>query len=341
MRFATLRSLLLSFVIAIPFRAAAAAPPAIDAEARSKIVAATIREIRARYVFPEVAARIDETLSKKARGGAYDAATTAPALAAAVTADLLAVSHDKHLRLLFEPRTPEAAAAPRAERVERFVRMLRGKNFGVARVERMPGNVGYLDLRTFESPEYAGPTIVAAMNLLAYTDALVIDLRKNTGGDGAMVTFLASFFFDGSEPTRLSDLYQREGSWSQQSWTTTWVPGAKFGGTKPVYILTGKTTFSAAEGFTYDLQSLKRATIVGEQTGGGANAGDEYRIDPLFTVWIPTSRAVNPVTHTNWEGVGVTPDVKGPEADALDTAYRLALAKLGKPFPPASSEEEE
>ncbi len=289
----------------------------------SLLLIAATHEISERYVFPDVAAKIATELQRNVTAGTYDSLTP-EALAAAVSADLFALSHDKHLRLLYEPRTPAVARAPREERVATFLETLRQSNFGFARVEILEGNIGYIDLRSFETVVYAGPTATAAMNFVAHSNALIIDLRKNTGGHESMIAFLGSYLFDGDEPTRFSDLAMREGNWSKQSWTSTYVPGPKFGATKPVYILTGKETFSAAEAFAYDLKVLERATIVGEPTRGGANGGDEFRIDPNFVVWIPTFRAVNPITHANWEGVGVEPDVKCPENEALATALRLA-----------------
>jgi C-terminal processing protease CtpA/Prc len=136
-----------------------------------------------------------------------------------------------------------------------------------------------------------------------------------------MVAYVSSYLF--STRTHLNDLWTRRTGATQEFWTRDDIPGRRFGGEKPVYVLTSARTFSGAEEFTYNLKSLKRATIIGETTGGGAHPVSGHRIDDHFMIGVPFARAVNPITHTNWEGVGVTPDVKVPAADALATALKL------------------
>jgi C-terminal processing protease CtpA/Prc len=155
---------------------------------------------------------------------------------------------------------------------------------------------------------------------------LIIDLRNNSGGDAAAVTFLASYLFD--KRTQLNSFYYREGNRTEQRWTADIVPGPRYGGTKPVYILTSKDTFSAAEDFTYALKNLQRATVVGETTGGGANQGDDKRLLPHFSLFVPLGRVVSPVTKTNWEGVGVTPHVSICAGDALNAAQVAVLTGM-------------
>ena len=177
----------------------------------------------------------------------------------------------------------------------------------------------------FADPEVCGPTATAAMNFLANVDALIVDLRDNGGGDPKMVAFVSSYLF--STRTHLNDLWTRKTSSTQEYWTLE-VPGKRLGGEKPVYVLTSKRTFSGAEEFTYNLKNLKRATIVGETTGGGAHPVSGHRVDEHFMIGVPFARAINPVSKTNWEGVGVEPDVKVSAADALSTAQKLAADKL-------------
>jgi C-terminal processing protease CtpA/Prc len=175
----------------------------------------------------------------------------------------------------------------------------------------------------FADPQLCGATAAAAMNFLAGTRAIIFDLRANGGGDPAMVALLSSYLF--AEPTHLNDLWERKTGTTQQFWTLPYVPGRRMDG-KPVYVLTSHRTFSGAEEFAYNLKNLKRATIVGEVTGGGAHPVSPHRIDDHFVIGVPFARAVNPISKTNWEGTGVEPDVKVAAADALDTAVKLAMA---------------
>ncbi len=163
------------------------------------------------------------------------------------------------------------------------------------------------------------------MALLAHTRALIIDLRENGGGDPAMVQFIVSYLFDTHQ--HINDLYYRSKDDTTQYWTLPWVPGERLA-TQPVYVLTSHRTFSGAEEFTYDLKNLKRATIVGETTGGGAHPVSGTQIDGHFDIAVPVARPINPVTKTDWEGTGVTPDYKTSRDEALTTAIKLAEKKL-------------
>jgi C-terminal processing protease CtpA/Prc len=196
-------------------------------------------------------------------------------------------------------------------------------NYGVQKVERLAGNVGYLLLTSIDEAEYTGPTIAAAMAVLANTSALLIDLRRNNGGAPSGVAFLCSYFFP-PEPVHVNDIYSREGDASQQFWTLPHLPGERYLD-KPVYVLTSSRTFSGAEELAYDLQQLRRAKVVGETTAGAANPVDVYQLDPHFELRVPTGRAINPTTGTNWEGTGVTPDIAVDAEQALDVAHAAAL----------------
>ena len=197
--------------------------------------------------------------------------------------------------------------------------------YGIAKVERLPGNVGYLDIRGFFPADFVANGYAAAMTLLAGSDALIIDLRQNGGGDPSAVATLLSYFFAEGDSRHLNDLYWRKGNKTQQFWTAA-VSGPRY--TKPVYVLTSARTFSGDEECAYDFQTQKRATLVGATTGGGANPGDVFALGHSFVAFIPVGRAINPVTHTNWEHVGVKPDIAVPAVDAIKTAYVAILEKL-------------
>jgi C-terminal processing protease CtpA/Prc len=260
--------------------------------------------------------------------GEYDQITSARQFATTLTHDLQAVSHDKHLRVRYsnEPipeRGPQRE--PTAEEREQRKRDLTWMNHGFAKVERLPGNIGYLEFLNFMDEELGADTVAAAMNFVNGTDALIIDMRRNGGGNPAMVALVCSYLF-GSEPVHLNDLYWREENRTEEFWTRKEVPGKRYLN-KDVYVLTSKYTFSGAEEFTYNLKNLKRATIVGETTGGGAHPGGGFRISEHFGMFVPTGRAISPITKTNWEGTGVAPDVSVPADQAFLVARLMALKK--------------
>lgn len=328
------RALLALFVltcVAVPARTAVSGapppePPAIDAKDRQAIVAEIIAALDEIYVIPETARTMEERLRQRLGSGAYDHLATLSAFADQLTADLVEVSHDLHLGVHWEPPDPQAEVSGTSPD-ERMARMARRENFCFREVKRLPGNVGYLKLDCFVPAHLAGSTAVAAMGFLAGSDALILDLRENGGGYPSMGPLLISYLLS-REPIHLGGTYIRQGDRTEQHWTQAWVPGERFTET-PVYVLTSSNTFSAAEAFTDALKSLKRATIIGETTGGGAHSAKRVQIKgyPL-AVSMPYGREVNPVTGGNWEGTGVAPDVAVPAAEALTAAHSLALAAI-------------
>ncbi|HEX8148319.1 MAG TPA: S41 family peptidase [Pyrinomonadaceae bacterium] len=303
----------------------------VDAAARKEVVENLLKRLNDAYVFPETAAKMERAVRERLERGEYDKLTSAKQFAEKLTADLQEVSRDKHLRVRysFQP-IPERAGGPRepsAEERERFRREMSRINYGFQKVERLPGNIGYVEFRGFLDPEGGAETVASVFNFLANTDAIIFDLRQNGGGDPKMVALICSYLF-GPEPVHLNDLRWRDGKGErvEEFWTLKEVAGKRYTG-KDVYVLTSGRTFSGAEEFSYNLKNLKRATLVGETTGGGANPGGGNRLGAHFGVFIPTGRAVSPVTRTNWEGTGVEPDVKVPADQALRTAQVLALRK--------------
>jgi C-terminal processing protease CtpA/Prc len=199
-------------------------------------------------------------------------------------------------------------------------------NFGIRRVERLDGNVGYLDLHRVPVPANAGPAITAAMELVAGTYALIIDLRHNHGGSPEGVVFWCSYLFT-ERPTHLNDIFHADTGETRQFWALPYVPGTRYPD-RPVYLLTSSHTFSGGEDFCYTLQALGRAQVIGETTGGGAHPTRPFPISAAVHIAIPFARSVNPVTGTNWQGTGVVPDVAVPEAEAYDVAYAQALTQV-------------
>jgi hypothetical protein len=301
----------------------------VDAALRAKIVNRVSVALNENYVFPDVAKKMEASLRQKLKAGAYDKIANSAELAEALTHDLRDVSKDKHLGIRYAPEPPpgmDSSGPSDLAAREQIRRQLASMNFGFEKVERLAGNVGYLDLRGFIGAELAGETAISAMNFLANSDAVIIDLRKNGGGNPSMIQLITSYFFD--QPTHLSSFYIRKGSATKQFWTSAHVVGKRMTDI-PVYILTSSRTFSAAEEFTYNLKNLKRATIIGERTGGGAHPVEPHFLaDVHLLAIIPFGRSVNPITGTNWEGTGVAPDIQVPEDKALEVAHLDALKKL-------------
>lgn len=322
-------ALFLLFLTATLVRAVDLPDRPLEAATRKEILNKLAERIVALYVFPEKGETIARSLRERLERGEYDKITSSRELAEAVTRDLQEVSGDKHMQLSYNPEPPPPPEDPEARKARReaLLAELRTNNHFFEKVERLSGNVGYLDLRYFIDSSLGGDTAVAAMNFLADTDALILDLRENHGGEPSMVAFLASYLF-GAKPVQLSGLEFREGGRSVQSWTLPYVPGRRYGEKKPVYILTSGETFSAAEAFAYDLRSRGRAVLVGETTQGGAHFVEQIPLDDHFLAWIPLGRAVSPVTGTNWEGIGVKPDVAVPAAEAKTRAHEEALRRL-------------
>ncbi len=303
----------------------------VSAADRAQVIQAATRELNERYVFEDVAKKVGESLSQKHKANEYNGLDDAVKFAARLTDDIQAITKDKHIRVRYSasplPERKQAQAPTESEIIAEKKDAAR-RNFGVERVERLPFNVGYIDLRGFEPADWAGEAISAAMSLVANTEALIIDLRKNGGGDPATVALMTSYLLD--ERTHLNSFYYRDANKTEQYWSHDWVPGKRFGGKRPVYVLTSKRTFSGAEEFSYNLKNLKRGTIIGETTGGGAHPGEVSRLTAHFTMFVPNGRAINPISKTNWEGVGVEPDVKVAADDALRVAQLIALKKLAE-----------
>ena len=308
------------------------------------IVTTALALLRANYVFPEVAERAATAVEARLAAGEYDDLDER-ALADLLTRHLNEICDDKHLRVGARGPRPGGTGSPGGPgprqpggpgprpgheepddyeaRVLAMRRMGRLDNFGIHRVERLDGNIGYLDVRRVAVAANAGPAIAAAMELVAGTYALIIDLRRNGGGAPDGVVFWCSFLF-AEEPTHLNDIFRADTGETRQFWALPYVPGTRYLD-RPVYVLTSERTFSGGEDFAYTLQALGRAEVIGETTGGGAHPTRPFPISPTVQIGVPFARSINPVTGTNWQGTGVAPDVAVPEAEARDVAYAKAL----------------
>ena len=304
----------------------------LDSAIKATVVKGVGRQLVDHYIFPETAEKMDAHLKAQLDQGKYDAIKDVQTFAGILTRDLRSISKDKHIRVTFDPeavrriRAGESRDEKDRERERKAaLERERRRNFGFRRLEILEGNIGYLELTGFSGSSEAAETITAAMNFLAESDAVIIDLRGNGGGSPFTIQIISSYFL--KEYTHLNSFEWRGDDTIKQFWTLRHVPGKKLYDTD-LYILTSPRTFSAAEEFTYNLKNLKRATIVGETTGGGAHPGGARIVNDSFLVWVPSGRAINPITGTNWEGTGIEPHIKVNQMKALDTAHQKALEKI-------------
>jgi hypothetical protein len=279
------------------------------------------------YVYPAKGLAAATRLRDQAATGAYDG-LQAKDLGMRLTSDLADVLHDKHVRVEYSidvlPPDDGSDKGQSPAEIAAFARVERAGGYGLGRVAHLPGNVGYVDVRFFPDASPARNTVVDGMaGAVASSDAVILDLRRNHGGDPDGVARLLSHFF--APKTHLNDFVGRgDGDPKVTGSTfTSRVPGPQI--TAPLYVLTSGNTFSGGEECAYDIQTQKRGTLVGEVTGGGANPGSDHRLDDHFDIFVPDARARNPITKTNWEGTGVRPDIAVPQDRALATAYAMAL----------------
>ncbi|MCD9195090.1 S41 family peptidase [Streptomyces albireticuli] len=292
-------------------------PPAL-------VIDETARLVIEHYVFPGIAEQLADLLRRRLAEGAYDV-DDAEELARLVTADLQSVNGDRHLRLKHhaDPVSPEQGAAT----LDAMRRDFDTSLGGAPRVQLLDGGVAVVELAPMLFPlEWAAEPLSAALTLASRARALIVDLRANRGGAPDTVAFVCSYLLD--ERTHLNTMHWHGGERSEQSWSLPHVPGARFGGSKPLYVLSGDSTFSAAEELAYNLQQLGRAVVVGEPTRGGAHPCKGWTVHPHLEATVPVGRAINPVSGTNWEGTGVRPDVTCAAGESLDRAHALALTRL-------------
>jgi Peptidase family S41/N-terminal domain of Peptidase_S41 in eukaryotic IRBP len=335
-----------------------------------EIVAKALALLRENYVFPELAGQVAAAVETRLAAGEYDNLDEI-ALTDLLTSHLQEASGDKHLAVRLGggpgpgpgpgpgrgpgggpgrpaggPGEDQRGGDPRRdEPADHEVRRLKMRqmgrmdNFGIRRVERLDGNIGYLDLRRIPMPENAGPAIAAAMELVGGTYALIIDLRRNGGGHPNGVAFWCSYLL-AEEPVHLNDIFRADTGETRQFWSLPYVPGTRYLD-RPVYVLVSSRTFSGGEDLCYTLQALGRAELIGETTGGGAHPTRGFPISAAVHIAVPFARSVNPVTGTNWQGTGVVPDTAVPADQAYDAAYAKALrhvAGLGDVPPPIADE---
>jgi len=304
----------------------------IDQAEKIQVIDSIAMFMSEKYVFPDKGTEMGELVKANLKAGNYDDIEDPDEFAQQLSEDLLTINGDRHIGVMYIPERIAMIKKAEADENNKELEDLEKRysefnNFNFKEIRILPGNVGYLKFNSFMDASVAGPTAVAAMNFLAHTDALIIDMTENGGGSPSLIQLITTYFFPDSE--HLNSFYIRDGDKIEQFWTLTHVPGERLTETD-LYVLTSSRTFSGAEEFSYNLKHLERATLVGETTGGGAHPVATYIINDNFMVRVPFGRAINPITETNWEGTGVSPHVQTSQADAFNTAYMMALDSLMK-----------
>jgi len=315
--------LIVSLILSIQICFAQQSSKILNEETRKLIINKIGKLLVNNYVDQETGKACDKFLTDQIEGGKYENITHPRELANQLNDDLRKIHRDRHVRLQFispegrefELENPQLFFLLRTQ--ERFK-----ENLGIREIKILSGNVGYLDLRSFEPLDLGREKVLNTLRLLDNVDALIIDLRNNSGGNPATVQYLCSWFFD--QPLHLNSIYWRRSDYTEEFWTIEDI-GIKKRPKLPLFILTGSKTFSAAEEFAYNMKVQKRAILIGAKTAGGANPGYTFSVSDQFNIFIPTGRSVNPVTQTNWEGTGIEPDISVRSSNSLNMAHEKAL----------------
>ena len=319
-----------SIILFVAVNFALAQADELTKERRAATIDAVLRLLKDKYAYPEIALQMEAAIRERQKRGEYDSIADGNRLAEKLTADLRAVFDDRHLRMSFSaksiPAQSSRAGAPTPEEIAAARMRQRRENFGLQKVEILKGNVGLIKLNYFAPLDWAAEAYAAALNVVADTDALIIDVRDNGGSmDINTIPFFCSYLFE--SPVQIGDIFVRETNETRQLWTYARVAGRKYVD-KPVYVLTANRTASGAEAFVGQLKRLRRATLVGEVTAGATMPGGTFRVNENFSIWISTGRSVKGAAAN--ENKGVAPDIPTVREKAFGEAYRLALEKLSE-----------
>jgi tetratricopeptide (TPR) repeat protein len=323
-----LRKILFSLALIVVFVPLSLIAQEISDEQKTETINNISKFLIENYVFPDVGEECAAHLKTELKEGTFNSITDKEKFSESLTSELQSISKDKHMRVRVDGQmmNNRESSNPLFDQYK-FVKENESDNYGFRKVEILDGNIGYIDLRGFNQSPEAFEVAAASMKFISGSNAVIFDLRKNNGGSPAMIKFILSYFFE--KPTHLNDLYWREGNRTEEFWTNEKVEGKRMSDV-PVFVLTSNKTFSGGEEFAYDVQTQKRGTLIGEFTGGGANPGGMFPAGNGIAIFIPTGRAINPITKTNWEGVGVKPDIEVPSDDAFDKAIELAKPEAEK-----------
>lgn len=275
------------------------------------------------YVFPEVAVQIGNHLKSQLEKGTFNQFTVLDSFANALTKELRVINNDKHLGVwsTINNKNPKENIEDAYSKYHTKFVTSRNQNNGFLEAKKMEGNIGYLNILSFPNLAEAKETIDAYMKLISTTDALIIDLRNNGGGNADAVNYFSSYFLD--KKTLLFSLYEPKNNKTTEFWSVDQVSGKRIP-TIPLFILIGKSTFSGAESFSYSMQALQRGMVIGQSSAGAAHIGYPIKANDSLEIYIPFARGINSITKTDWEGVGVIPDVKIEADNTYTKALELA-----------------
>ena len=259
-------------------------------------------------MFPEISLKIEAAIIKHQRDGDYSKITSSKDFADSISNQLVRISNDKHLRILFSHDTVPQKTDKEPPLPDFIKTFAIENNYGFNKIDILDGNIGYMNILGFFRFDEATEKAIASFDYLSNTDVLIIDLRENTGGYNPLANFVLSYFFD-KQPVKFLENVFRDKKKIEQFWSSFYIPGKRYLN-KSIFLLTSSGTFSAGEAFAYILQGYHKATVVGERTGGGANLSDLIRLDDHFVMNLPIARPVSPFSKSSWEGIGVQPDIE-------------------------------
>lgn len=292
----------------------------LSSSEQSKLIETTCELLIENYVFPEVAEQIEQHLEQKLEKGEFKGIKTKEEFAQRLTLEMESVANDLHLRCRYKYSSSIERKNQRRDFSEDYKKISNLKDFRFFRTGKIDKHIGYLEILGFPSPASAKESYDAAMKTISDSKVLIIDLRRNGGGSPDMIRYVCSYFFE--KPTHLNSIYWRNLNKTVDYITLENVDGKKMSKVQ-VYVLTSSFTVSGGEEFAYNIQTQKRGILIGEITAGGANPGEVFNINDDYSIFIPTGTAINPITKTNWEGVGVKPDIESISYNAFDLAVKL------------------
>lgn len=301
----------------------------LSAEQKKQTVHSTLEILKAKYVSSDILPELERTITQNYINGKYDTISTGNEFAFQLTRDLQKISKDQHLKVLYNENKKASEQGTQQQDLSKdqwLKKLMIENNYSIKEKAILSGNIGYISIPVFGPLRDCADTLIAAMNYVKNTNALIIDLRDCRGSlDENTIPFIFSYFF--KDPVHIDDFYTRETHTTKQFWTYGYVPGVLYLD-KPIYVLTSGKTFSGGEAFAYHLQQLKRGVIIGEVTRGGANLSELQKINSNFSITVPYAKSISPVSQTNWENIGIKPDIEVKSILAFYTADSLVLRKL-------------